>query len=87
MSRKPDSEAADRFALDEEASALRDCMGELETRSRSICWLHFAEDHSKREVARLLECPESSVRSWIQKALEALRVCLERKGLARRDND
>jgi len=66
----------------ERTSAVTDCLGRLEVLPRAICWLHFVEGKPKREVARVLERPESTVRLVMSEALGALRRCLEPKGYA-----
>jgi RNA polymerase sigma factor (sigma-70 family) len=68
--------------LREESRALRDCMGQLEVFERAVCWAHFVAGRSKREIARVVEMPESSLRVIFVKVLKALRGCLEAKGVA-----
>lgn len=51
----------------------------LPERQRAAVVLRFYEDLSDREIAAILECSESTVRSQIHRALSALRVELERQ--------
>ncbi len=51
----------------------------LPERQRAAVVLRFYEDLSDREIASILECSESTVRSQIHRALAALRVELERQ--------
>lgn len=76
-----ESDAAERLLARELADAVERCLGELDSLRRSICWLHFVDGRSKREVARTLGRSESSVRALMVKALAALRRCLQRRGL------
>ncbi len=75
-------EASGLLVSKEESEAIRDCMGRLDVLSRAICWLHFVDSRSKREIARALEMPESSLRATLVKALKVLRRCLEAKGMS-----
>lgn len=63
----------------ESARAVTECLGRLDVLPRAICWLHFVEGKPKREVARVLARPESTVRLVMSEALRALRRCLEPK--------
>lgn len=54
----------------------------LPTRQRAAVILRFYEDLSYPEIAELLECAESTVRSQVHRALAALRVELERQEVA-----
>ncbi len=80
---RPDKgrEAPDPLVSEEERTAVRDCMGELEVRSRTLCWLHFVDGKSKREIAASLDMPESSFRALFSKILDDLRECLEGKSV------
>ncbi len=60
--------------------ALEDCLDALDRAGRDLCWLHFVDGQSKRELARAAGRPESSVRADIARALQRLRRCLEGKG-------
>lgn len=66
----------------ERTKAVTECLGRLEVLPRAVCWLHFVEGIPKREVARVLARPESTVRLVMTEALRALRRCLEPKGHA-----
>lgn len=63
-------------------SALETCIDELEAPARSLVWLHFVEDRSKRELARATDRAESSLRNDMVRWVARLRRCLEAKGLA-----
>lgn len=51
----------------------------LPRRQRAAVVLRFYEDRTDREIAEILGCAESTVRSQIHRALAALRVELERQ--------
>ncbi len=67
---------------DEEVDGLRACLDGLLPELRSACLQHFFDGLSKREIGRLLDRPESTVRNVLTKALAMLRQCLAGKGLA-----
>ncbi len=54
----------------------------MKEQSRAACWLLFVEQKSKREIARMMHKPESSVRVLLVGALKSMRSCLEGKGMA-----
>ena len=62
--------------------ALVDCLGRLDRDVRQIFWAHYVEARTKREIARSLDCPESTLRLEMVKGMGALRRCLEEKGQA-----
>jgi RNA polymerase sigma factor (sigma-70 family) len=78
---------AARSALDpalaafEESDALHDCMRRLPAPGRALFWLHFVEGMSKREIARALGVPESSLRTHFGKALASVRACLHARSI------
>ena len=76
----PDADA-DPLVADEEELAVRACMEGLDEAARAICWLHFADGRSKREIAASLKIPESSLRDRMVHTLRDLRHCLESKGI------
>lgn len=77
-----DSGSLTEVLRDEEFAGLRECLDGLEPQARSTCMLHFFDGLSKREIGRLLDRPESTVRNLLVKALSLLRRCLSTKGLA-----
>ena len=58
--------------------ALRDCLGELETRQRQIVLLAYAEGYTHAELADRLACPLGTAKSLIRRGLLRLKECLER---------
>ncbi len=59
---------------------LRDAMLGLDDRSREILTLKYFHDLKIKDIASTMECPEGTVKTWLNKALKALREKLEEKG-------
>ena len=51
-------------------------LNRLPPKQRAVVILRFYEDLSVEEVARLLDCPEGSVKNWSHRALATLRTSL-----------
>lgn len=79
-----DARAAGAAAVlsEEQRLAIRACMNGLDIPSRAACWLLFVENRSKREIGRMMDKPESSVRVLLADAIKLLRECLHRKGVS-----
>ncbi len=76
------TDEADTLIERETRLALVECLGHLDTDLRQVFWLHFVEGRAKRDIARGLNCPESSLRLGMVKGMSTLRSCLEEKGEA-----
>jgi RNA polymerase sigma-70 factor (TIGR02954 family) len=59
---------------------LKDAMLALDERSREILTLKYFHDLQIKEIANSMKCPEGTVKTWLNKALKALRGKLEEKG-------
>lgn len=59
---------------------LRDAMLGLDDRSREILTLKYFNDMKIKDIANTMKCPEGTVKTWLNKALKALREKLEEKG-------
>lgn len=75
-------EGSEALADAETRAALEACLAELEDPGRELVWLHFVEGRSKRELARHLDRPESSLRSEMVRLLERLRRCVTSRGVS-----
>lgn len=64
-----------RFSA-EDAAAVHQLLDRLETRHRDVLLLHFIEDFSLGEIARILGCPEGTVKSRVHYAKQALRAAM-----------
>jgi RNA polymerase sigma factor (sigma-70 family) len=52
----------------------------LPARQRAAVALRFYDDLAFAEIATILDCPESTARSYVHRALERLRAQLEADG-------
>ncbi|MFP5112468.1 sigma-70 family RNA polymerase sigma factor [Bacillaceae bacterium C204] len=59
---------------------LKDAMLGLDDRSREILMLKYFNDMKIKDIASTMKCPEGTVKTWLNKALKALREKLEQKG-------
>jgi RNA polymerase sigma-70 factor (TIGR02954 family) len=67
-------------SVDHNGMELRDAMTGLDTRSREILILKYFHDLKIKEIADAMQRPEGTVKTWLNKALKALREKLEEKG-------
>jgi RNA polymerase sigma factor (sigma-70 family) len=84
-----DDVMADTMAIDEpgpmdtaqasqQAQALHQCMSRLEKRQREVVSLAYIRDMSHTELSEQLQLPLGTVKTWIRRGLEQLRVCMTR---------
>ena len=66
-----------RLAANRDAAALRACLAQLEQERRRLVLLAFVDGLSHSEVAERLSLPLGTVKSWIRRSLQSLRLCLE----------
>ncbi|MDR7074397.1 sigma-70 family RNA polymerase sigma factor [Fictibacillus barbaricus] len=59
---------------------LKDAMLGLDERSREILTLKYFNDLKITDIAHCMQCPEGTVKTWLNKALKSLRSKLEEKG-------
>lgn len=69
-------------ALDmtQDAKALTRCLGRLEALHRQAIALAFFHDLSHSEVAEQMKLPMGTVKTWIRRGLDRLRLCLTPEG-------
>ncbi len=65
------------LALRETRRRVRRAVAKLPASQRVPIWLHYFEEFSLAEVARLERVPESTVRSRVRAGLKRLSLCLE----------
>ncbi len=65
--------------INDEASALRDCVSELEGRSRTIITLRYAEGQTSEKIAAELKLSAANVRTILKRVRETLKQCVERR--------
>ena len=62
----------------EQAWALNQCLSKLESKHRELVNLAYLRDLSHSELATQLKLPLGTVKTWIRKGLDQLRVCMAR---------
>jgi RNA polymerase sigma-70 factor (ECF subfamily) len=62
----------------QQASALHQCLERLENRQREVLSLAYLRDLSHGELAQQLDLPLGTVKTWIRRGLEQLRLCMAR---------
>ncbi|MGC8526591.1 RNA polymerase sigma factor [Acidiphilium sp.] len=70
--------AAEMPVAVEDGRALAACLGELPEHWRRAVVLSFVDGYSHSEIAERTDTPLGTVKSWISRALGALKRCLER---------
>jgi RNA polymerase sigma-70 factor (ECF subfamily) len=69
---------ADSADASEQAWALHQCLSQLEARQREVVSLAYLRELSHGELAEQLKLPLGTVKTWIRRGLEKLRVCMAR---------
>lgn len=72
-----DPDPLQRLASARDAAALRACLGQLEADRRRLLLLAFVDGLSHSELAEQVKMPLGTVKSWIRRSLQSLRLCLE----------
>lgn len=62
----------------EQVVVLRHCLQQLEARQREVVSLAYLRDLSHSELAQQLQLPLGTVKTWIRRGLEQLRICMGR---------
>jgi RNA polymerase sigma-70 factor, ECF subfamily len=73
----PAGEAADEPASLPAPGLLERCLGLLTPQQRHCLELAFVGGNSHADIARLIGSPLGTVKSWIRRALQSLKACLE----------
>jgi RNA polymerase sigma factor (sigma-70 family) len=68
----------DTAQASEQAWALHQCLGRLENKQREVVSLAYVRDLSHSELAEQLRLPLGTVKTWIRRGLDQLRVCMAR---------
>lgn len=68
----------DTTLASEQAWALHQCLGKLENKQREVVSLAYLRDMSHNELSEQLKLPLGTVKTWIRRGLEQLRVCMSR---------
>ena len=62
----------------QQARALHQCLGQLESKQREVVSLAYLRDLSHGELATQLKLPLGTVKTWIRRGLDQLRHCMAR---------
>ena len=68
----------DTAQASEQAWALHQCLGRLESKQREVVSLAYVRDLSHSELAEQLRLPLGTVKTWIRRGLDQLRLCMAR---------
>ncbi|WP_028104506.1 sigma-70 family RNA polymerase sigma factor [Pseudoduganella violaceinigra] len=72
---------ADASEMSSDARALAACMSRLEGLHRLAIALAFFHDMSHSEVAQRMSLPVGTVKTWIRRGMEKLKLCLSTGGM------
>jgi len=61
---------------DQDGQRLADCLKQLEGQQRAAIALSFFDDLSHSEIARRLEAPLGTIKSWVRRGMDRLKRCL-----------
>ena len=67
-----------RMEAGADGHALQRCLSGLEVTARKAIVLAYRDGYSYEELAQTLSAPVGTVKSWVSRGLQKLRVCLER---------
>jgi RNA polymerase sigma factor (sigma-70 family) len=62
--------------MSQEAFLLKQCLSRLETKQRQVISLAYLRDLSHSDLAASLGLPLGTVKTWIRRGLQQLRVCM-----------
>jgi RNA polymerase sigma-70 factor (ECF subfamily) len=68
----------DTTLASEQAWAINQCLLRLESKHREVVNLAYVRDLSHSELAAQLQLPLGTVKTWIRRGLEQLRLCMAR---------
>lgn len=75
----PQATPIEALQMSGDAKALAWCMSALEGAHRQVMALAYFHDMSHSEVATQMQLPIGTVKTWIRRSLDKLRVCLARR--------
>ena len=68
----------DTAQASEQAWALHQCLGQLDNKQREVVSLAYVRDMSHSELSEQLRLPLGTVKTWIRRGLDQLRLCMAR---------
>lgn len=68
----------DASEASQQAWALHQCLGRLDSKQREVVSLAYLRDLSHGELAQQLRLPLGTVKTWIRRGLDQLRQCMSR---------
>ncbi len=71
-----DANPMDTALASEQAWALHQCLGRLDNKQREVVSLAYVRDLSHSELAQQLSLPLGTVKTWIRRGLDQLRLCM-----------
>ncbi len=77
-------DAAETGFTADDANAIHDALDQLSPKHREVLVLYFLEDFSLAEIARVVNCPEGTVKSRISHAKAEMRAMLTGGGYGKR---
>ncbi len=69
-------DAIERLAAHQDGTRLRDCLAQLDARTRGLIVLAFVHGLSHAQIAARMDLPLGSLKTWIRRGLLSLRKCL-----------
>ena len=74
VTESPEDRAVEREGL----GMLRDCMKDLQDEQKRSVLLAYYEGYTHQELAKTMNAPLGTVKSWVRRGLARLRECLDR---------
>lgn len=68
---------ADLALMSHDLKSLWNCLGTLEREQRQVILMSYYHGYSHQELSEKLTAPLGTVKGWIRRGLERLRMCLE----------
>lgn len=73
----PDLRPDSLTTVDEGLKSLMDCLEELQAEQKECILLSYYQGYTHQELAEKMDKPLGTVKAWIRRGLEKIRVCLE----------
>ncbi len=70
-------DGVDREAQHNDRFVLERCLGALDARTREVILLAYRDGYSREELAERLHAPVNTIKTWLNRGLTSLKVCME----------